>query len=89
MSRLVIVPDGPLHRLPFDALVLRDGRRVVERAAVGMAPSARLAGLAPSAPAGATVVAFGDPALLFFNVNTRDDLTQADVLWRRLEFSRQ
>ena len=35
-----------------------------------------------------TVAAFGDPAVLFFNVNTRDDLTQADVLWRRLASSR-
>jgi molybdopterin-guanine dinucleotide biosynthesis protein A len=26
---------------------------------------------------------FGDPALLFFNVNTADDLARADGLWRR------
>lgn len=31
-----------------------------------------------------TVAACGDPAVLFFNVNTPDDLTQADALWRRL-----
>jgi len=33
------------------------------------------------------VAAFGDPALLFFNVNTPDDLQQADALWRRLASS--
>lgn len=31
---------------------------------------------------------FGDPAALFFNVNTADDLAEADRLWRRLESSR-
>lgn len=34
-----------------------------------------------------TVAACGDPAVLFFNVNSPDDLTQADVLWRRLASS--
>jgi molybdopterin-guanine dinucleotide biosynthesis protein A len=34
------------------------------------------------------VAAIGDPALLFFNVNTPDDLQQADALWRRLASSR-
>lgn len=29
----------------------------------------------------------GDPAALFFNVNTADDLAEADRLWRRLESS--
>jgi molybdopterin-guanine dinucleotide biosynthesis protein A len=31
---------------------------------------------------------FGDPALLFFNVNTADDLAEADELWRRHGSSR-
>jgi molybdopterin-guanine dinucleotide biosynthesis protein A len=31
------------------------------------------------------VRALGDPAALFFNVNTADDLAEADWLWRRLE----
>lgn len=35
----------------------------------------------------ATVAEFGDPATLFFNVNSQDDLTQADALWRRLASS--
>ena len=39
-KRIVIVPDGALHRLPFDALRLMDGRYLFERYAVGTAPSA-------------------------------------------------
>jgi molybdopterin-guanine dinucleotide biosynthesis protein A len=31
----------------------------------------------------ADVLRFGDPALLFFNVNTADDLARANELWRR------
>jgi molybdopterin-guanine dinucleotide biosynthesis protein A len=31
----------------------------------------------------AEVRAYGDPAFLFFNVNTADDLARADDLWRR------
>jgi molybdopterin-guanine dinucleotide biosynthesis protein A len=34
-----------------------------------------------------TVAGFGDPSILFFNVNSQDDLTQADALWRRLASS--
>ena len=37
-------------------------------------------------PAEAVAVC-GDPAVLFFNVNSQDDLTQADALWRRLASS--
>lgn len=33
------------------------------------------------------VAAFGDPAVLFFNVNTPDDLTRAETLWRQLASS--
>jgi len=40
VKRIVIVPDGPLHRLPFDALRLADGHYLFERYAVGIAPSA-------------------------------------------------
>ncbi len=43
ITRLVLSPDGPLHRLPFDALVMADGRRVIERFATSLMPSARLA----------------------------------------------
>jgi hypothetical protein len=40
IKRIVIVPDGALHRLPFDALRVMDGRYLFERYAVGIAPSA-------------------------------------------------
>ncbi len=66
IARLIAVPDGPLHRLTFDALVLPDGRRAVERWAIGLAPSAAVATVlrAPASPdtAGPRLLAFGDPA---------------------------
>ncbi len=40
VDHLVIVPDEILHRLPFDVLVMNDGRQVVERFATSVAPSA-------------------------------------------------
>jgi CHAT domain-containing protein len=40
ITHLIIVPDGPLHRLPFDALSLSDGSRLISRYAVSLAPSA-------------------------------------------------
>jgi CHAT domain-containing protein/tetratricopeptide (TPR) repeat protein len=69
VTRLVVVPDGPLHRLPFDALRLPDGRYVLERFAVGVAPSASvlaaLRGRAPEPPDAppARLLALGDPAI--------------------------
>ncbi len=36
----------------------------------------------------AEVHQFGDPATMFFNVNTRDDLIRADALWQQLGSSR-
>ena len=59
VRRLRVVPDGPLHHLPFDALVLADGRRVLQRYVVSSAPSVRLAVLPSGAGAG-RVVAYGD-----------------------------
>jgi CHAT domain-containing protein len=66
VTRLVIVPDGPLHRVPFDALRLADGRHVVERFAVSLAPSGGVAAALWSRPRAARggpvrLLAVGDP----------------------------
>jgi molybdopterin-guanine dinucleotide biosynthesis protein A len=45
-----------------------------ERIGVGILPLSQVAG-------------YGDPELLFFNVNTTDDLARTDELWRRLDSS--
>jgi CHAT domain-containing protein len=79
VTRLVIVPDGPLHRIPWDALRLADGRRVVERYAVSIAPSAAVvAELWRRARDGGTsgpvrLLAFGDPAFATPGAAGRDD----------------
>lgn len=67
VERLVIVPDGALHRAPWDALRLPDGRFAAERFAIGVAPSATVAATlwkTPRTPnARVRLLAFGDPAL--------------------------
>ena len=68
VSRLVIVPDGPLHRVPWDALRLRDGHYLVERYAIGIVPSAGTLGVLWRRPrerhsADSTrLLVFGDPS---------------------------
>jgi CHAT domain-containing protein len=66
IDRLVIVPDGPLHRVPFAALRLSDGAPIIERYAISLAPSATVAvaewARRPMERA-ANVLAFGDPVL--------------------------
>ena len=63
-SRLVIVPHGPLHYVPFAALLDDDGAFLIEKTAISIAPSAstwmRLQ--RPSGPIN-KFVGFGDPAL--------------------------
>ena len=67
VTRLVMVPDGPLHRMPWDVLRLSDGRYVAEQYAVGVVPSAAIAATLWSgtrsrgADAAARVLVFGDP----------------------------
>ncbi|MEZ0332622.1 MAG: CHAT domain-containing protein, partial [Gemmatimonadales bacterium] len=68
VTRLVIVPDGPLHRVPFDVLRLPDGRAAVERWALALAPSAAVASrlwgehTSPSGTEPVRLLAMGDPA---------------------------
>jgi tetratricopeptide (TPR) repeat protein len=40
VTRLVLVPDGPLHGIPFEALTLADGHPLGERYAISLVPSA-------------------------------------------------
>ena len=64
IRRLVVVSDGPLHRLPFDALVLADERFVAERFTVVGAPSATVAMRLwerRDAPVPASVAVLADP----------------------------
>ncbi len=68
VTRLIIVPDGPLHDVPWDALRLPNDTLTVERFAVSVIPSAavmttlwqRPPRTAPDSGA-ARVLAFGDP----------------------------
>jgi tetratricopeptide (TPR) repeat protein len=66
VRHLVVVPDGPLHLVPFNALVLKDGALLVDRFALAEATSGSAAALrwrsAPVAVRG-SVLAFGDPRL--------------------------
>jgi tetratricopeptide (TPR) repeat protein len=68
VTRLIVVPDGPLHRVPWDLLRLADGSRVIERYAVSVAPSAAIVAALwrrHRTPAEGTrparLLAFGDP----------------------------
>jgi hypothetical protein len=64
VTRLLIIPDGALHAIPFDALLLPGGQPLLTRFAVVSAPSAAVAyGLAarPHRPGLNRVLAFGDP----------------------------
>lgn len=65
VTRLLVVPDGPLHRLPFEALRLSDGRFVLERYEIAVIPSAGVAlALRAEGPRSGptTLLAIGDPA---------------------------
>ena len=64
-DRLIIVPHGPLHYVPFGALLDDEGKFLVEKTAVTIVPSASVWLLLQEKP-GAPVrnfVAFGNPAL--------------------------
>ena len=64
IRRLIVVPDDVLHRVPFDALRMADGRFAIERFTIATVPSASLAVALWKRPAHAgpvTMVAFGDP----------------------------
>lgn len=66
VTRLVLIPDGALHRLPFNALRLADNRFVIERYTLSLAPSASIAAALWNRPTRAghdvRLLAFGDPS---------------------------
>jgi len=64
VSNLVVVPDDALWSVPFQALILGDGRWAIERFAITTVPSAAVSVMlwqrpAPTGPA--RLLAFGDP----------------------------
>jgi CHAT domain-containing protein len=69
VTRVVFVPHGVLHRVPFDALRLADGRYVVERWVTAVAPSA--SALAALWGRSTSRRAVGAPRLLAFGNPTR------------------
>jgi CHAT domain-containing protein len=61
---LVVVPDGPLHGLPFGGLIASDDRYLIEHHALATAPALRLLPRQLSPPRGTSpvrVLALGDP----------------------------
>ena len=75
-KRVIIVPHGPLHYLPFQALRL-DGEYLIERNPISIAPSisiaARLAERTPTTSA--QLLAFGNPTI---DPNVADPLPGAE-----------
>jgi CHAT domain-containing protein len=63
-ERLIIVPHGPLHYLPFQAL-RTGGRFMIESHRIAVVPSASIAAqlAARGSRLGASLVAFGNPAI--------------------------
>jgi CHAT domain-containing protein len=66
-TRLLILPDGPLWELPFQALKCTPSRYLLEERAIAYAPSLTAlremaARRAPATPAGDTLLAVGDPS---------------------------
>lgn len=63
-TRLLIVPHGPLHYLPFQALRL-DGQYLIERNKLSIAPSSTIASQLAQRPPHARhkLVAFGNPLI--------------------------
>jgi CHAT domain-containing protein len=67
MTTLIVVPDGPLWNLPFQAMQAADGRYLIESMAVSYAPSVTVLREArrrrTAMPAEPALLAFGNPSL--------------------------
>ena len=78
VRRLIIIPDGPVHRIAFDALKLPDGQYLAERYTVSLAPSAGVLQALWRRPRSGSdrpmrLLAFGDPA---FDTGSRGGSTR-------------
>lgn len=75
-TRLVIVPDGALWELPFQALIAGDNRYLIETAAISYAPSLTVLRemQSPRKQRASGLLAFGNPA---FNAETVERATIA------------
>jgi CHAT domain-containing protein len=64
ITRLIIVPDGALHRLPFAALSLGPGQPLIQRFGISLAPSLAVAQMLMhrQAAGAGPILALGDPA---------------------------
>lgn len=62
ITRLIVVPERSLYRVPFDALQTTDGRYAVERFTISISPSASFAVAMRNARGGQSgaMIAFGD-----------------------------
>ena len=70
-SRVVIIADGILHYLPFECLIDKDGRFVIDQASISYAPSASVFASLESASrskAHQEILALGDPVFPKFGV---------------------
>lgn len=60
-EKVLIVPDGVLFYLPFEALVRSDGRFLIEQQSVNYAPSVSAFLTLPAPSSRDTLLAYGDP----------------------------
>ncbi len=96
-NELIIVPDGPLWELPFQALKTADNHYLIERCAISYAPSFSVLQMAskrqPSRPAQLDLLAFGNPFLAKreglttpngFTIDPLDNLQDAETLVKKI-----
>lgn len=76
ITRLIVIPDGPFHRIPYDALLMDDGKYAVERFTISITPSLGVIAHSREQTEGkpGSIVSFGDPLI---NAQT---LTELDEL---------
>jgi CHAT domain-containing protein len=91
VRRLLVVPDDVLHRLPFDAVRLADGRYAIERFTISTVPSAAVAVMllqrpVPAAPV--RLLALGDPRFSGETLAAAGDSSLARSPIRRRELVR-